>query len=181
MALLLNLFSACTASPLSPTPPILPAGDSAMQLTSVAFNEGEMIPAKYTCDGDALSPPLAWMGAPAETRAYALIVEDPDAPSGVWVHWVFYNLPADVTALPASVPATPQPAVGGIQGANSGRRIGYSGPCPPSGTHRYIFKLYALNAPLVSPGNRASAKDIEMAMQGHVLAQSQLMGRYARS
>ncbi len=151
-----------------------------MQLTSAAFSEGEMIPAKYTCDGDDLSPPLAWSGAPAGTQVYALIVDDPDAPIGTWVHWVFYNIPADVTVLSEGVPTSPQPEVGGIQGANSGRRVGYSSPCPPGGTHRYFFKLYALAAPIPSPGDRATASDIETSMQGHVLAQTQLMGRYTR-
>jgi len=151
-----------------------------MQLTSAAFSEGKMIPVKYTCDGDDLSPPLAWSGAPAGTQAFALIADVPDAPIGTWAHWVFYNIPADVTALPEGISLIPAPMSGGVQGANSGRRIGYSGPCPPGGMHRYFFKLYALDAPIPSLGDRATAADIETAMQGHILAQTELMGRYAR-
>ena len=155
-------------------------GGGAMQLTSTAFTEGNMIPSRHGCDGDDLSPALAWSGAPAATKAYALIMDDPDAPVGLWVHWVLFNLAPDVAALPEGVPPDPAPPTGGLHGTNSWRRIGYGGPCPPSGTHRYFFKLYALDAPLTSLSNSATARDVVAAMRGHILAEAQLMGRYAR-
>jgi Raf kinase inhibitor-like YbhB/YbcL family protein len=150
-----------------------------MKLTSPAFTEGGMIPAKYTCDGRGVSPPLAWTDVPANTRTLALIADDPDAPAGLWTHWLVFNLPPSATGLPEGVPAEKTLSSGGVQGTNTARRIGYSAPCPPSGTHRYVFKLYALDASLPLASN-ATAKDVQAAMQGHVLAQAQLMGRYKR-
>jgi len=150
-----------------------------MKLTSSAFGEGEMIPRRYSCDGDDLSPPLAWTGAPAGAKALALICDDPDAPAGTWVHWVLFNLPADLAQLPEGQPAAQTLENGAIHGTNSWRRVGYGGPCPPSGTHRYFFKLYALDGPLTL-GSRATARDVQAAMKGHVLAEAQLMGRYKR-
>jgi Raf kinase inhibitor-like YbhB/YbcL family protein len=150
-----------------------------MKLTSSAFTEGAMIPVKYTCDGQNISPPLAWTDVPGGTRALALIYDDPDAPAGLWVHWVVFNLPRDATGLPEGVPPDKTLAIGGVQGMNSGRRLGYGGPCPPSGTHRYYFKLYALDNAL-SLGSNATAKDLQAAMKGHILAETQLMGRYTR-
>jgi Raf kinase inhibitor-like YbhB/YbcL family protein len=155
------------------------AGGATMKLTSSAFTEGAMIPAKYTCDGQNISPSLAWADAPGGTRALALICDDPDAPAGTWVHWVAFNLPPDTTGLAEAVPADKTLLTGGVQGMNSGRRIGYSGPCPPSGTHRYYFRLYALDNTL-SLGSSATAKDVQAAMKGHILAEAQLMGRYKR-
>jgi len=108
-----------------------------------------------------------------------LICDDPDAPVGTWVHWVAFNLLPDMTGLPEGVPAEKTPKAGGIQGTNSWRRIGYGGPCPPSGTHRYFFKLYALDNTL-SLASNATAKDVQASMQGHILAEAQLMGRYKR-
>jgi Raf kinase inhibitor-like YbhB/YbcL family protein len=107
-------------------------------------------------------------------------MDDADAPVGLWVHWVLFNLSADVTSLPEGVPSDPSSPEGGLHGVNSWRRIGYGGPCPPSGTHRYFFKLYALDAPLTALSNSTTARELEAAMRGHVLAQAQLMGRYAR-
>ena len=159
---------------------VVTPGGGAMQLTSTAFTEGNMIPSRHGCDGDDLSPALAWSGAPAATKAYALIMDDPDAPAGIWVHWVLFNLAPDATALPEGVPPDPSPPTGGLHGANSWRRIGYGGPCPPGGTHRYLFKLYALDAPLSSLSTSATARDVVAAMRGHILAEAQLMGRYAR-
>jgi Raf kinase inhibitor-like YbhB/YbcL family protein len=150
-----------------------------MKLTSSAFTEGAMIPVKYTCDGQNISPPLTWTDVPGGVRTLALICDDPDAPAGTWVHWVAFNLPQDATGLPEGVPPDKTLATGGVQGMNSGRRLGYGGPCPPSGTHRYYFKLYALDNTL-SLGSNATAKDLQTAMQGHVLAETQLMGRYRR-
>jgi Raf kinase inhibitor-like YbhB/YbcL family protein len=149
-----------------------------MKLTSTAFTEGSMIPRKYTCDGQDMSPSLAWSDVPAGSKSLALICDDPDAPAGTWVHWVLFNLPPTLTGLPESVPSDKNPQ-GGVHGTNSWKRLGYGGPCPPSGTHRYFFKLYALDSQL-SLGNSATAKDVQTAMKGHVLAEAQLMGRYKR-
>lgn len=150
-----------------------------MKLTSSAFAEGTLIPRKYSCDGDDVSPPLAWSDVPAGARSLALICDDPDAPVGTWVHWVVFNLPPTVMGLSEGVPAQ-KAAAGGMHGANSWRRLGYGGPCPPSGTHRYFFKLYALDTTLALD-NTATAKDVQAALAGHVLAQAQLMGKYQRA
>jgi Raf kinase inhibitor-like YbhB/YbcL family protein len=148
-----------------------------VKLTSAAFAEGGTIPAQYTCDGSDVSPPLVWSGAPAGTKAFALIADDPDAPAGTWVHWVLYNVPGSAAQLPEGV-AGPG---GAAQGRNDFRKTGYGGPCPPPGTpHRYFFKLYALDAPLALKAG-ATKPEIERAMQGHTLAQAQLMGTYGRS
>jgi len=150
-----------------------------MKITSEAFDEGGMIPSRHTCDGADVSPPLAWSGLPENTVALALICDDPDAPVGTWVHWVLYDLPPEVTELAEAVPTQETLASGAKQGRNSGRKIGYSGPCPPSGTHRYYFKLYALDQGVdLSPG--ATKKQLVAAMEGHILAEAQLMGRYQR-
>jgi len=151
-------------------------------LASAAFREGAAIPAKYTCDGVDVSPPLGWSGAPVGTRSFALIADDPDAPAGTWVHWVLYNLPADVSELPENIAKVESLDLGGArQGRNDFRRPGYGGPCPPPGPpHRYFFNLYALDAPLKLKAG-AQKRDVEAAMEGHVLATAQLMGTYARA
>lgn len=150
-----------------------------LQLSSAAFEDGGAIPAQYTCDGRNVSPPLAWSGAPAATRTFALIADDPDAPRGTWTHWLLYNLPAGVNTLPENVPPHDETAEGARHGTNDFRQRGYGGPCPPSGTHRYFFKLYALDAELpLQPG--AARDELLAAMRGHVLAEGQLMGRYQR-
>jgi len=154
----------------------------ALILTSGAFAAGGAIPAKYTCDGADVSPRLAWSGAPAGTAAFALIADDPDAPAGTWVHWVLFNLPGNLTALPEDVAKTDQLAGlgGALQGRNDFRRIGYGGPCPPAGRpHRYFFKLYALDAALPLKAG-ATKQDVERAMRGHVLGEASLMGSYTR-
>ena len=152
---------------------------NAMQLTSAAFEQGAGIPARYTCDGENLSPPLAWAGVPPGTKTLALIADDPDAPMGTWVHWVVYNLPTSTAGLPEGYAADPQRSDGTCQGVTDFHRTGYGGPCPPSGTHRYFFTLYALDtACSLAPG--ATAKELEAAMRGHILAQAQLMGTYRR-
>jgi Raf kinase inhibitor-like YbhB/YbcL family protein len=154
----------------------------AFMLTSAAFPDGAGIPVKYTCDGVDVSPPLTWSGAPAGTGSFALIVDDPDAPAGTWVHWVLYNLPAAVSELPENIAKVESLDLEGArQGRNDFRRPGYGGPCPPPGpAHRYFFKLYALGAPLTLRAG-AQKRDVEAAMEGHVLATAQLMGTYGRS
>lgn len=150
-----------------------------LELTSASFEDGGMIPRRHTCDGTDVSPALAWSRVPDGTVALALICDDPDAPMGTWVHWVLYDLPPDVTGLPEAAPTQEILDNGGKQGRNDSRNIGYGGPCPPSGTHRYHFKLYALDREVgLKPG--AAKKQLLQAMQGHILAEAQLMGRYKR-
>jgi Raf kinase inhibitor-like YbhB/YbcL family protein len=151
-----------------------------IQVTSPAFKEGETIPERYTCEGDDLSPPLVWSQPPEGTKSLAMICEDPDAPRGMWVHWVLYGLPPDSTSLPEAVPPDTVLANQVVQGKNDWGRIGYGGPCPPPGSaHRYFFKLYALDADLeLQPG--ATRKELLQEMEGHMLAEGQLMGRYKR-
>jgi Raf kinase inhibitor-like YbhB/YbcL family protein len=152
----------------------------AFTLTSSAFKNGENIPKKHTCEGQDVSPPLSWSDPPQRTQSYALIADDPDAPGGTWVHWVAYDLPASIHQLPEGVPKTEEISGGGRQGVNDFRKAGYGGPCPPPGNpHRYFFKLYALNA-MLNLKPRASKKDVEQAMQGHVIGQAELMGKYKR-
>jgi Raf kinase inhibitor-like YbhB/YbcL family protein len=151
-----------------------------IQITSTAFTEGKPIPKKYTCDAEDASPPLAWSGVPSEAKSLALIVDDPDAPVGTWVHWVLYNLPPSLNVLKEGLAKTPTLEGLGTQGTNDFRKTGYGGPCPPRGKpHRYFFKLYALDTSLsLQPG--ASKADLEKAMRGHILAQGQLIGTYSR-
>jgi Raf kinase inhibitor-like YbhB/YbcL family protein len=150
-----------------------------LNLTSTAFEEGGMIPAQYACDGQNVSPPLAWSNLPEGTKTLALIADDPDAPRGTWVHWVIYQIPATEHGLSENVPTRETLDGGARQGKNDFKNIGYGGPCPPSGTHRYFFKLYALDASLdLVPG--ATKDQLLKVTEGHVLAQGQLMGRYAR-
>ena len=151
-----------------------------IQITSTAFSEGQPIPQKYTCQGSDFSPPLAWTNVPSNTKSFALIVDDPDAPAGTWVHWVIYDLPATTTGLAENTPKSAQLPGGAKQGLNDWPRLGYNGPCPPSGKpHRFFFKLYTLDTLLnLKPG--ATKKDLLKAMEGHVLAEGQLMGTYQR-
>lgn len=151
-----------------------------LDLISSTFKDGETIPSKHTCDGTDTSPPLGWSSVPEGTKTLALICDDPDAPIGTWVHWVLYNLSADVTSLPEAVPVDEVVENGAFQGRNDFKRIGYGGPCPPPGkSHRYFFKLYALDTELdLKPG--AKKKEVEKAMKGHVLAEGQLVGMYKR-
>lgn len=151
-----------------------------MQLTSTVFTQGATIPSKYTADGADVSPPLSWTGVPAEAKSLALIADDPDAPVGTWVHWVLYDVPPALTGLAEDVPKTQTIPAGGKQGLNDFRRVGYGGPDPPRGkTHRYFFKLYALDQALDLKAG-ASKRDVERAMAKHVLAEAQLMGTYKR-
>ena len=150
-----------------------------MDIKSQAFVPGALIPPKYTCDGADVSPPLSFTGAPAGTKSFALIADDPDAPMGTWVHWVAWNIPAGTRSLEEGVPKKETLPDGARQGSNDFRRVGYGGPCPPSGTHRYFFRLYALDVTPKLPST-ATRQDLEKAMQGHILGQADLMGKYTR-
>lgn len=149
----------------------------ALVVKSSIFEQEGRIPPKYTCDGEDISPPISWSGAPAGTKSYALIADDPDAPGGTWTHWVAWNIRGD--GLAAAIAKDKQLADGMCQGKNSWGKAGYGGPCPPSGTHRYFFKVYALDTTLELP-DRTDAKSLTAAMKGHVLAQGELMGKYSR-
>lgn len=151
----------------------------AIQLISEAFSEGAMIPTRYTCDGEDVSPPLSWTELPPETGSFALICEDPDAPVGTWDHWVLFNIPASATGLPEAVSATATLDDGSVHGNNSWGRLGYGGPCPPGGTHRYIFSLFALDIKLDLKSG-ATKSGLLKAMEGHILARTRLMGKYRR-
>jgi len=151
-----------------------------LSISSPAFQDGERIPAKYTCQGQDISPPLKWSQVPNETQSLALIVDDPDAPSGVFTHWVIFNLPPDSRELPEAVPAASQLPSGALQGKNDFGKIGYGGPCPPPGyPHRYRFTLYALDRHLELKAG-SSKQQVLHTMEGHVLAQGQLTGTYQR-
>jgi Raf kinase inhibitor-like YbhB/YbcL family protein len=145
-----------------------------LTVTSSAFGDGANIPSKYSCSGEGISPSLQWSGAPPQTQSYALIVEDPDAPIGTFYHWVAYNIPASQTQIPEGAQTI------GTSGKNGAGKLGYTGPCPPSGTHRYIFHVYALGVPTLNLPEGATQDQVRNAMQGHILAQGQLMGRYAK-
>ena len=151
----------------------------AFELTSPAFVQAKGIPGAYTCDGADESPQLVWGDPPAGTQSFALILDDPDAPGRIWVHWVLYNIPGDARGLPASVPADAELADGSLHGKNSWGGLGYGGPCPPGGTHRYFFKLYALDTALDLRSGATKDKVLN-AMKGHILAQAELMGTYRR-
>lgn len=150
------------------------ASMTTLKITSTAFSHNEMIPAKYTCDGADVTPLLAIEGVPENAKALALIVDDPDAPRGTWVHWVVWNI--DPKTKEIAEGAVPK---GAQQGMNDFRKLEYGGPCPPSGTHRYFFKLYALDT-LLNLGKGATKADLEKAMKGRILAQAEIIGRYQR-
>lgn len=170
LILLLLLLTACSS-------PATQEATMTLSLSSKAFAPGQSIPSKYSCIGRNLSPDLAWTGAPAATKSFALIVDDPDAPMGTWVHWVMFNIPTATMSLPedasASLPA------GAVLGNNSSGNAKYMGPCPPSGTHRYFFKLYALDTTLTLSAG-ASKDQLLKAMDGHILAQGELMGTFSK-
>jgi Raf kinase inhibitor-like YbhB/YbcL family protein len=152
----------------------------ALELQSPAFAPGADIPVKHTCDGPDLTPPLRWTDPLANTKSFALIVDDPDAPAGTWVHWVLYGVPATVRELPQGIPAKDTVPGEGTQGVNDFRKVGYGGPCPPRGSaHRYFFKLYALDTELTLLPRKTKAELLK-AIEGHVLGQADLMGRYKR-
>lgn len=158
-------------------------GQGTMELTSPNFEHQETIPAKYTCQGEDRSPALEWSGLPQGTKSFALIVDDPDAPDPknpkmTWVHWVLYNIPTGIDSLPEAVEKNELPTET-LEGVNDWKRTGYGGPCPPVGTHRYFFKLYALDTVLPDLG-RPTKTDLENAMKGHILEKAELIGLYRK-
>jgi Raf kinase inhibitor-like YbhB/YbcL family protein len=152
----------------------------AFAISSSSFPNGGEIPRKYTCDGADISPELSWTQPPPGTRSFALIADDPDAPGGTWTHWIVFDLSLQTTHLAEGAAKTDELPGGARQGRNDFRKIGYGGPCPPPGNpHRYFFKLFALDQPLgLSPG--ATRQQVEKAMQGHILGQTQWVGKYGR-
>jgi hypothetical protein len=153
-----------------------------IQITSTVFEDGEPIPPRYTCVNADISPPLDWdmskISVP-DNGSIALICDDPDAPGGTWIHWVIFNLPPETSNLPEMVMQREELENGALQGSNSWGNIGYGGPCPPSGTHRYYFKIYALDTKLNLPSG-STKEDLLKAMEGHVLGEGQIMGTYTR-
>lgn len=150
-----------------------------MKLESKAFKAGGSIPAVHTCDGPDTAPDLVWTDPPEGTASFALLCDDPDAPAGTWVHWLAWNIPASARRLSEGTPRLPELPDGMRQGSNGFRRLGYGGPCPPSGTHRYFFHVYALDRKLELPAG-SSRPALEQAMAGHILAEAELMGTYRR-
>lgn len=152
----------------------------AFQLSVAGFAEGATIPKRHTCEGQDLSPALRWSGAPAETKSFALILDDPDAPVGTWNHWLLWDIPAAATSLEEA--ARPDVKHGGVSGSNDFGRPGYGGPCPPPGhgPHRYFFKLLALNVPSLGLRPGAKRAELDRALKGRVLAEARYMGRYER-
>ncbi len=148
---------------------------TSLSLSSPAFSANSLIPQQYTCDGTDVSPALLWQSPPENTKSFVLIFDDPDAPAGDWVHWLLFNIPADIRSLPE---AAKTPA-GAVSGQNSWGKIGYRGPCPPGGTHHYFFRLYALDT-LLNLGANANKQDVLKAMQNHILETSELMGYYTK-
>ena len=192
---LLVLFSGCISdqsgevttsgdeSPADEETPTQKEEEAIMKQISIlsdAFENGSSIPVEHTCDGDDRSPPLSWEGLPEGTRSIALIVDDPDAPGGTWVHWVIYNIPADSTGLLRGVPKNKSLDDGSLQGKNDFGKIGYNGPCPPPGKpHRYFFRVYALET-VLDLKSGASKSQVEAAMSGHILAQGEMIAKYGR-
>jgi hypothetical protein len=155
-------------------------GKMAMEITTSVFEAGGMIPREFTCDGVNQSPAFSWSGIPVGTAGLVLLCEDPDAPSGTWSHWGLFNLPASLRELPGGVPTTARLEGGALQGKNDFGKIGYSGPCPPRGTtHRYYFRLFALDRKLTLEAG-VSRQQVRAQMQGHILAQAEWMGSYSR-
>lgn len=158
-------------------------GNMTLTLKSNAFDNGDIIPSKYTCEGEDISPPLVWAGVPENAQSLVLIVDDPDAPDPkapkmTWVHWVLYNIQPDVSGLPEDIMSAKLPP-GTEEGLNDWNRTGYGGPCPPIGRHRYFHKLYALNTMLEGMNTPTKAK-VEAAMKGHIIAQTELVGTYLK-
>ena len=150
-----------------------------MEIKSSAFTEGTLIPSIYTCDGKNVSPPLAWSNAPEGTKSFSLICDDPDAPMGTWVHWIIYNIPPNTKKLSENIPKDSVLENGALQGTNDFRKIGYGGPCPPGGTHRYFFKLYTLDIVLNLEAGKIK-EELLNNMSGHILTEAELIGKYSR-
>lgn len=170
-----------TEEPTQTTTPAEPPSEAmepatSFELASAAFSAGEPIPVRYSCDGEDISPALAWNNPPEGTQSITLIMDDPDAPGGTWDHWIVFNIPANARELPEAVSAED---ISAIFGQNSWGRGDYGGPCPPGGTHRYFFKLYALDTTL-SSGESANKGEVLAAMEGHILAEAELMGTFSR-
>lgn len=181
LLLIIILLSACAPATAEPTATPIPATATeavTLEITSPEFAEGEAIPVKFSCDGEDTSPALTWTEPPAGTQSFVLIMDDPDA-GGTWVHWVVYNLPASSRGLEAAIPVDTEISGGGLQGRNSSRINGYQGPCPPSGSHRYFFKLYALDTVLDLPAG-AHNVEVNVGMKDHILATAELMGNFSR-
>ena len=151
-----------------------------LDIKSTAFGEGNSIPKQYTCDGADISPQLSWSQPPEGTGSMVLICDDPDAPMGTWVHWVLYGLSPDTLEISENIPDDKEVLGGAKHGVNDFHKYGYGGPCPPGGTHRYFFKLYAVDTEVVDLDPSATKDEVLVAIKGHVLAEGQLMGRYSR-
>lgn len=149
-------------------------------ITSNAFKEGEAIPKKYSGYGEDISPDIIWSKPPIGTKGFAVICEDPDAPIGIWVHWIIFNIPRKAASLPEGMPRREALPDGTIQGVNDFKRVGYDGPRPPFGTHRYFFKVYALDTYPLKVGGNVTKDDLLKAMEGNILAEGTLMGRYSK-
>lgn len=168
-----------TSNPLEPQT-IQRKENTMFQLKSSAFQPEGNVPPRFTCEGADISPELTWSGMPAGTKTFALIVHDPDAPrAGGFTHWVVFNIPAGVSHIAENAPKHGQLPGGGVQGRNDGGKQGYMGPCPPSGTHRYYFRVYALDTAL-DLRETAGKADVEKALKGHVLGQAEVMGKYKK-
>ena len=157
----------------------VPVGPVNMTVTSPSFTNMGKIPKVFSCDGSDISPALSWSGAPKGTKSFVLICDDPDAPVGTWIHWVLFNIPSNVTNLAEEMPDKEKYADGTLSGKNSWGKFGYGGPCPPSGTHRYFFKLYALDI-LLPLKAMASKEQILEAMEWHVVGSGTLIGTFQR-
>jgi Raf kinase inhibitor-like YbhB/YbcL family protein len=180
LLLIMLIFCACqerTMNSLTTTQ----GTNTSIKMSSAAFTDGALIPKQYTCDGANISPPLSWTNVPVKARSLALIVSDPDAPNGIFTHWVLFNLTVTTRELPENIPAHEALEGGARQGTNSFERIGYSGPCPPPNdkAHRYVFKLYALDIELTLAAS-TTKEVLEKAMTGHILAEGELTGKYKR-
>jgi Raf kinase inhibitor-like YbhB/YbcL family protein len=170
-SLLLTLLAACAPQATSTPDPFV--------MTSERFTEGQPIPDKYTCKGQNVSPALAWFNNPKGVKSFALIMDDPDAPGDTWIHWVLYNIPAETISLPDTLPGQGGIAYIGNHGMNTAGNTYYEGPCPPSGTHRYFFKLYALDT-VLDFSSSPDAAELTEAMQGHILAEAELIGTFSK-
>ncbi|HTP08750.1 MAG TPA: YbhB/YbcL family Raf kinase inhibitor-like protein [Anaerolineae bacterium] len=168
LLIVVGLLVACQPSTLDTS------NAAQFKLSSPAFQDSGSIPQNFTCQGDNVSPELNWSDVPANTKSFALIVDDPDAPGGTFTHWVLFDIPADRRQLAEAA----QPI--GVSGSNGTNQTGYTGPCPPSGSHRYYFRLYALDVPSLNLKEGASRSDVEAALKGHIIGTAETMGRYEK-